>query len=143
MSLAAQQALAGGATQTPVAIYDFSDAAYLKAAVTQWASCAGPAPAAAVAQSINLETLAAAAHPEACTASTATPLADVTQGSTNACSSYAFAQAYTLAYALQHTATPVPQLSAVYAYYLQRVEECSTTGACPCASCVKPAFCFR
>jgi hypothetical protein len=136
--LATAQLSSGTSIHAPVAIYDFSDAAYLQNAMQAWPSCAAPTTI-AVTNSIDLEALAAAAHPEACTTLKNTPLADINQGSTNACSAYAFAQAYTLSFALQHPQPQlVPQLSAVYAYYLQRVEECSTTGVCPCATCVKP-----
>jgi hypothetical protein len=139
--LAAAQLSADTNIHTPVAIYDFSDAAYLQNAMKAWPVCAQTPATSGIADttSIDLEAQAAAAHPEACTTLKTTPLANINQGSTNACSAYAFAQAYTLSFALQHPPPQaVPQLSAVYAYYLQRVEECSTTGVCPCTTCVKP-----
>jgi len=68
-------------------------------------------------------------------------LADITQGNTNMCSAFAFSQAFTILAALQLSPgdTP-PQLSPVYAYYFQRVQECATTGVCACPSCT-PTSC--
>lgn len=139
-ALFVQQQMAGSALGMPPAIYDFSDAAYLKDVITTWPTCA-PVASAPRAQntSINLETQAAKAHPEACLALPNTPLADINQGSSNTCSSMAFSQAYTVKFALQYPVpATVPQLSPVYAYYLQRVEECTTTGVCPCTACRAP-----
>ena len=59
--------------------------------------------------------------------------ADVTQGSVNMCTSLAFVHAYTLRYVLQGLPEPVPQLSAVYAYYYQRIQECMAFDVCRCS----------
>ena len=125
MSVAANQLTAGNALSAPPAILDFSNAAYLKAAVTAWPSCASAAAPTATAAAVDLE------------AAGGFPLTDITQGDTNMCSAFAFAQGYSIKYALGAVSTGgiVPQLSPVYAYYLQRVEECATTGACPCPKC--------
>ena len=74
--------------------------------------------------------------------------ADVSQGTINMCTSLAFAQGYTLKYCLQQTreafraeGATVPQLSAVFAYYFQRVEECKTFGVCKCTLCAQRDTC--
>lgn len=74
--------------------------------------------------------------------------ADVSQGTVNMCTSMAFAQAYTLAYVLQTPAqafavpkATVPQLSAVFAYYFQRVEECTVSKVCVCTTCSGDTTC--
>lgn len=59
---------------------------------------------------------------------------DVTQGATNMCSSFALANAYSLRFALQYSLTTVPRLSALYAYYFQRIQECTLTKTCACPS---------
>jgi len=124
MSATEEQLAAGNALTAPPAIFDFSDASYLKMAVTSWPSCSplGGLPP-TVTSTIDLESKGGF------------PLADITQGSSNMCSAFAMAQAYTVKYALQTPGGVFPQLSPVYAYYLQRVEECSTSGVCPCPSC--------
>ena len=61
--------------------------------------------------------------------------ADVSQGSINMCTSMAFVHAYTLRYILQGLLLPALQLSPVYAYYFQRIEECIAFGVC---ACVRP-----
>jgi hypothetical protein len=74
--------------------------------------------------------------------------ANVSQGTTNMCTSMAFAQGYTLKYVLQHThadfeapGATVPQLSAVFAYYFQRVEECRVFQTCKCMTCAAVPTC--
>jgi hypothetical protein len=127
---------------TPPAILDFSNASYLKRAVTTWKTCIAPndsTASATASTSIDLEALAASRNPDI--GSTLTPLVDITQGSSNMCSAFAFAQAYTIKFALLHPGGIVPQLSPVYAYYLQRVEECTTTGVCPCPKCPSGVTC--
>ena len=133
----AAQKDAGVPLADSAAVLNFTEQTYLKRAITQLSGCVaftGPAAAGVVAADghIDLETTAAAAA--GLPPTTTTPLANVTQGSTNMCSAFAFAQAYTIKYALQHTAAP-PQLSPTFAYFFQRVEECKTTGTCPCPSC--------
>jgi hypothetical protein len=137
MAAAAEQLTAGNALSAPPAILDFSNAAYLKAAVTAWPSCASPPPPSGTSapSAVDLEALATAQ-------SGSFPLTDVTQGDTNMCSAFAFAQGYVVKYALAAASGAiVPQLSPVYAYYLQRVEECSTTGVCPCPTCPVASGC--
>lgn len=68
---------------------------------------------------------------------------NVSQGSTKMCSSMAFANGYSLKYALQFPKTPVPVLSALFAYYFQRIDECvqSKNKVCSCpdsGSCDPP-----
>lgn len=111
---------------------------YLAQPVTSWTNCV----AAGVSTSnsgttIDLNALASAKLPNSLTL-----FADVTQGVVNMCTSVAMSQAYTLKYVLQHTkddfaasGAAVPQLSATFAYYYQRVEECSVFGVCPCSQC--------
>jgi hypothetical protein len=65
--------------------------------------------------------------------------ADVSQGSTNMCTSIACANAYALKYAVQYKTALAPTLSATYAYYFQRAQECAVFGVCKCGSCVAPA----
>lgn len=61
---------------------------------------------------------------------------DASQGSNNTCSAFAATHAYALKYALTRPLpADVPSLSAVYAYYFQRVEECKTAGVCSCPTC--------
>lgn len=139
MSAAAQYAV-GNVLSAPPAILDFSNAAYLKRAVTGWKTCTAPSPSNPPPRTtLDLEAVAAIRNPDAGSAST--PLVDITQGSSNMCSAFAFAQAYTIKYALLHPGGIVPQLSPVYAYYLQRVEECTTTGVCPCPKCPAGVAC--
>lgn len=75
--------------------------------------------------------------------------ADVSQGDVNMCTSMAFAQGYSLLYALTHDAgdfehadAVVAQLSGVYAYYFQRVEECLTAQVCICSTCAANPACL-
>ena len=89
--------------------------------------------------SMDLEYQSAAAHPEACTSSSDTVLSNITQGSSNTCSAMAFAQAYTIKFAIQKPPpAQVPQLSPLFAYYYQRVQECRLDGLCPCTTCKAP-----
>ena len=73
--------------------------------------------------------------------------ADVSQNSVNMCTSMAFVHAYTLRYVLQKLPLPAPQLSAVYAYYFQRIQECMAFDVCKCTAgcgagtCATPAAC--
>lgn len=136
MSAAQDQLTAGNVLSSPPAIFDYSNAAYLKAAVTAWSSCeAPPKPATPAAATVDLEAIATQRNGDM-------PLMDITQGDTNMCSAFAFAQGYSLKYALDgKPGSIVPQLSPVYAYYLQRVEECSTTGVCPCPKCPPSTTC--
>ena len=129
---AKQQLDVGNALSTPPAIFDYSNASYLKQAITKWPSCAPPTGGSSSFVAVNLEAKAISRNPDA---GTVTPLTDISQGSTNMCSAFAFAQGYTVKFALQTPNGIIPQLSPVYAYYLQRVEECSTTGVCPCPTC--------
>ena len=138
----AEQLASGAVLQSPTGVINFSDTAYLKGAPSVLpcppgtVPTQGPGPWSA---SVNLETLAAGRHPESCTSSKTAPLADVSQGSTRMCSSMAFAQGYSILWALGRPAPqPVPQLSAIYAYFVQRVQECTQTGACACPTCKKP-----
>ena len=142
MSTAAtQQQLATGThLGAPTGIYDYSDNAYLKSDITKWPSCLDPSTASTADMSagrvINLETTAVTSVPSLSTSvpTPITPLTDISQGSTNMCSAFAFAQAYTIKYAIDKKTIP-PQLSPNYAYYFQRIEECTTTGVCPCLTC--------
>ena len=136
----ADQYAAGNVLTTPPSILDYSNASYLKRAVTAWKTCAATSDLTSVPRtSVDLEAVAASRNPDA--GSTDTPLVDITQGSSNMCSAFAFAQAYTVKYALLNPGGIVPQLSPVYAYYLQRVEECTTTGVCPCPKCPTGVTC--
>jgi hypothetical protein len=135
MSAAQDQLTAGNVLTAPPAIFDYSNAAYLKAAITKWPSCDAPSKPTATAASVDLEAIATQRNGDM-------PLVDVTQGDTNMCSAFAFAQGYSVKYALDgKSGSIVPQLSPVYAYYLQRVEECSTTGVCPCPKCPADTTC--
>lgn len=125
---------------------------FLRSPVLTWQGCvsakgSGPPPPHAAAAPgrpvVDLETQAAAII-----GPTRRLFADVSQGTVNMCTSLAFAQAYTLKYCLQHTpedfkdpAATVPQLSAVFAYYFQRVEECRTFGVCKCTLCAQRDTC--
>lgn len=110
--------------------------------IVAWSSCVSPV-AKLPSISVDLEARATANLPSY------VPLfADVSQGSTNMCTSLAFAQAYSLTYALQHSAADfaapnaaVPQLSAMYAYYFQRTEECATAKVCACPTCSTNPLC--
>jgi hypothetical protein len=67
---------------------------------------------------------------------------DWSQQSTNMCSSMAFMNAWSLITALNH---PRASVSATFAYYNQRIEECSIPGAaavckCPDGSCAPPCL---
>lgn len=64
------------------------------------------------------------------------------QGATNMCTSVAMAHGYALRYALtqpagafRSAASRVPLLSATYAYYFQRVQECTQVRVCVCETC--------
>jgi hypothetical protein len=61
--------------------------------------------------------------------------ADVSQGSVNMCTSMAFVHAYTLRSLMQGASSDAPQLSAVYAYYYQRIQECQAFDICRCVTC--------
>jgi hypothetical protein len=122
-------------------VLSFTDTMYLSHPTTSLGTCVTltPSVAAPAATTIDLEAAGAAACSNAgitCVGGNppVTPLTDLNQGSTNMCSSMAFAQGYTVKAALTGLRSPA-QLSAVYAYYYQRVEECATTGACPCRTC--------
>lgn len=131
----------------PASIWDFADQQYLKKPWPTLTTCSTSPPPAPVSSAavhlttgpeVNLETLAVNRNPGL---GPITPLADINQGSTNACSSFAFAQAYTIAYALAHPGRILPQLSPIFAYYFQRVQECTTTGVCPCPTCPVGSSC--
>ncbi len=120
---------------------------YLAQPITAWTNCLGPDNNTATAAGVvDLEAQATATVGP--TLSTPSVFADVTQGTVNMCTSVAMCQAYTLKYVLQHTAkdfaapgTSIPQLSAVYAYYYQRVEECTEFGVCACPQCAVNPSC--
>ena len=57
---------------------------------------------------------------------------NVSQAATNMCSAFAFSQAYSLRHALQYPNTNTPRLSALFAYYFQRIAECTQTKTCTC-----------
>ena len=135
--------LAAGAAlgSTTSGVLTFTDTMYLAHPVKTLGACESlPAPAKMTPiKSIDLEAAGAAmcsTPGKTCVGGhlPTTPLTDLNQGSTNMCSSMAFAQGYTVKAALTDVANPA-QLSAVYAYYYQRIEECATTGACPCVAC--------
>jgi hypothetical protein len=134
----AEQASAGSVIHTPTTIYNFSDSVYLANNVLSWPSCPSDSiPTQMQWDNVNLETLAVSRNVTT-TPNYIAPLADVTQGPSNMCSSLAFCQAYSIKYALQSSGVRIPQLSAVYAYYFQRIEECTRTGVCPCTACQSP-----
>lgn len=65
---------------------------------------------------------------------------NASQGSINMCTSMAFVHAYALKYVLQRVtiaSEDIPQLSPVYAYYFQRIEECEAFDICACTQ-VRP-----
>jgi hypothetical protein len=133
-----QQLDNGVPLSSPPALYDFSNAQYLKKAVTVWPSCAVPfTTPPGFDKTIDLEQLGATRAG----LTSSTPLQDITQGASNMCSAFAFAQGYSVKFALANAGKITPQLSPVYAYYLQRVEECTTTGVCPCPSCPSGLTC--
>lgn len=60
---------------------------------------------------------------------------DVSQGAINMCTSMACAHAFALRAALQAgQAGQPPPLAPMFAYYFQRVQECTTAGVCKCPS---------
>jgi hypothetical protein len=70
------------------------------------------------------------------------------QGATNMCTSMAMTHAYALRYALTQPIVNgsgldarVPQLSATYAYYFQRVQECRDVRVCVCRTCAAVPSC--
>lgn len=74
--------------------------------------------------------------------------ASVSQGATNMCTSVAMTHAYALRYALTQPILDgpgpdarVPQLSATYAYYFQRVQECRDVRVCVCRTCAAVPSC--
>ena len=108
------------------------DGAYVIAPALAWKGCTNvrvQATAVDVDLDVDLESVAQTAL-----GTTDVVFADVSQGSINMCTSMAFVHAYTLRYILQGLPSPVPQLSPVYAYYFQRIEECLLFGVCSCCS---------
>ena len=123
----AAQVSAGVPIADTSSVLNYTEQTYLKRAIASLPNCTTlPSPSSLT--DIDLERAAAM------------PLVNITQGSTNMCSSFAFAQAYTIKHALQNMTSSPLQLSPPYAYFFQRVEECQTTGTCPCPSC-KDASC--
>ena len=61
---------------------------------------------------------------------------DLSQGSLNMCTSMALVHGFALVAALARQATtpPPPPLAPTYAYYFQRVAECTARGVCTCPS---------
>ena len=108
------------------ALLDYTTATYLTKPAPVLTNC-GAAAGSAAAGALNLEADATAACGEF-------PLANITQGSSNSCSAFAFAQAFTVRAALQ-TRAPPPQLSPLFAYYFQRVQQCSADATCACPTC--------
>ena len=136
---AAQQATGVPLADT-TAILNYTEQTYLKRAISSFTDCAAFTPS--ISGTTGLETVdlekdaaeKAGIRPSPKDLFPETPLANVTQGSTNMCSAFAFAQAWTIKYALQNAVSP-PQLSPTVAYFFQRVEECKTTGTCACPAC--------
>jgi len=129
---AAQQA-AGVPLADSAAVLNYTEQTYLQHAITTLAGCVDFPDTAHVTPQTDVD-LELAAATVLNLAPKTTPLANITQGSTNMCSSFAFAQAYTVKYTLQTGSAP-PQLSPTYAYFFQRVEECKTSDTCPCPTC--------
>lgn len=119
---------------------------YETGAILSWKDCAKATSLPSRPDTIDLE--AAAQDNVGGTPQTRPIFADVSQGTTNMCTSMAFAHAYSLKYALSHSREEfgdegrVPQLSGVYAYFFQRVEECAVFRVCPCAACASEPACL-
>jgi hypothetical protein len=72
---------------------------------------------------------------------------DLSQGSLNMCTSMALVHGFALVAALARQAPPPPPLAPTYAYYFQRVAECTDRGVCACpaaqgkaAACAPPCL---
>lgn len=116
--------------------------------ILQWRDCEADAPSADAPNPASLPSVDLVQRARAVIGPDTQLFADVSQQSFNMCTSMAFAQAYSLKYALsqpreafQADGAVVPQLSAVYAYYYQRVEECRTEGVCACVACQEQPTC--
>ena len=112
------------------------DKAHVLAPSLAWKGCPKKTkgPPTTVTPTVDLE-----GDAEAISGTTDVVFADVSQGSINMCTAMAFVHAYTLRYILQGVALPAPQLSPVYAYYFQRIEECRAFGVCMCPRLALPS----
>ncbi len=142
-------------TSTPTAAVP-SSMYFLRSPFLVWKSCVDSDPGSATSAGAGVVTATMATGPAMvdleqkaqAIVGDRTLFANVSQGAVNMCTSMAFAQAYTLKFCLQSTpaqfksaAAKVPQLSAVFAYYFQRVEECKVSGVCPCTQCAQINSC--
>lgn len=121
-----------------------ADDAYEAQAVLKWSNCSSER-ATHESSAVDLESVAR----DILNTCTAPLFADISQGDTNICTSMALTHAFSLRYVLrtrtsafQEPHATVPQLSALYAYYFQRIEECKLLGACACVTCKSNPSCF-